>query len=408
MANRRYLVLYAYPPELDGQSLQGHYLLQGLRENGVEAMPCDPENSLQKTWLYKTFKPDVVIGVGFWGDIPRMVLDPMKHGLQPVPWFNADGWIANYQDIFNSLPLMLTTSNWVKSTYIRDGVKPDNIEVMPIGYDPFVFKPKSSSDPEIKSLKEMIGLKSNEKMILTIGGDVTSKGAQEMFKALGKINGKFQNWKYVLKTWESFSARDHGKEENEILDEVGIDRKKIIYLGGKFTPAFMSNLLNACDIYAAPSRLEGFGMIQLEAQACGKPVISINVGGPKDTIVHNKTGFLADVQEEIKLEREWVYKHMGFKKKHQIEFPEPKTFAYRAHTDQLAEYTLQLLTNDSLREKMGQAAAEHAKMHFLYKDVAKKVIDTIEHRIGPLLDKRRQDGIIPMQSQLVYSKADIV
>mgnify|MGYP001611239721 FL=1 len=57
---------------------------------------------------------------------------------------------------------------------------------------------------------------------------------------------------------------------------------------------------------------------------------------------------------------------------------------------------------------MGQAAAEHAKMHFLYKDVAKKVIDTIEHRIGPLLDKRRQDGIIPMQSQLVYSKADIV
>ena len=69
---------------------------------------------------------------------------------------------------------------------------------------------------------------------------------------------------------------------------------------GKYSPEFMASLLNACDIYAAPSRLEGFGMIQVEAMACGKPVISINVGGPKDTIVHEKTGFLVDVESEDK------------------------------------------------------------------------------------------------------------
>ena len=67
----------------------------------------------------------------------------------------------------------------------------------------------------------------------------------------------------------------------------------------------MASLINACDIYCAPSRLEGFGMIQLEAQACGKPVISINVGGPKDIILHEKTGYLVDVEHEIKLESEY-------------------------------------------------------------------------------------------------------
>ena len=37
----------------------------------------------------------------------------------------------------------------------------------------------------------------------------------------------------------------------------------------------MPYLIAACDIYAAPSRLEGFGMPQVEAGACGKPVIGI-------------------------------------------------------------------------------------------------------------------------------------
>ena len=58
----------------------------------------------------------------------------------------------------------------------------------------------------------------------------------------------------------------------------------------------MPYILNAADIYAAPSRLEGFGMIQVEAMSCGIPVISINECGPKETIIHNKTGFLAKVK----------------------------------------------------------------------------------------------------------------
>ena len=45
-------------------------------------------------------------------------------------------------------------------------------------------------------------------------------------------------------------------------------------------------------------------MIQVEAMACGKPVISINKGGPAETIIHGKTGFLAGVAEEVKLNEE--------------------------------------------------------------------------------------------------------
>ena len=375
------LVLYPHPPEPDGVSLQGNYLIKGLRELGNEVMPCDREDNLQKLHTYKSFNPDVVIGIGCWSEFPEVVQSPMNHGLVSVPWFNADGWVANYHERLNSLPLIIATSEWVKATYIRDGVNGDNIRVGHIGYDPGIFHPIPKDDERIKKLRDMLGVQEDEKMIFTAGGDVTSKGAQEMLRAIKKIEKDFPNWKYVLKTYESFSAEDHGLEEEDLMEKLGIDRNRVIYLTGKYSPEFMSLLLNACDVYAAPSRLEGFGMIQVEAMACGKPVISINVGGPRDTIVHEKTGFLVDVNYEVKLDSEWAYPWMGFEDKHKIVFDKPKTFAYRADVDQLANYTLKLLTDDKLREEMGKNAAEHARDKFNYLTTSKKILDLIEENV---------------------------
>ncbi|PIN89542.1 glycosyl transferase family 1 [Candidatus Pacearchaeota archaeon CG10_big_fil_rev_8_21_14_0_10_32_14] len=372
------LLLYPYPVELDGQSLQGHYLAKGLRELGVEVMECDRADNLEKLHAYKSFKPDFVIGIGYWGDTPDVVLSPLKHGLHAVPWFNADGWVANYHNTFNELPLVVTTSRWVKETYKRDGMHANNIEPCSIGYDPSVFFPMEKNDPRVLKVRELLGIQPNEKMIFTAGGDVTSKGAQEMFRAIAKIQDKVPNWKYVLKVNESFSADNHGQEEEDLIESLGLDKNRITYLRGGYSPEFMGVLLNACDVYAAPSRLEGFGMIQLEAQASGKPVISINVGGPRDVIIHEKTGFLADVSYEVKLSKEWVYPWMGFEEKHMVSFPDPKTFAYRADVDQLADFTLRLLTDEELNKKMSLAASQHAKENFHYKVIAQRMLDLIK------------------------------
>ncbi len=371
------LVLYPHPPEPDGVSMQGHYLAKGLEENGVEVLRCDRENNLQKEWSYLSFKPDFVVGVGFWGDFPGLVKDPMSYGMKPVPWFNADAWVANYHKGLEELPLLVVTSNWVKETYIRDGLSGNNIHVCPIGFNPESFHPIEKNDSKVRQLRELLDIKDDEKMILTIGGDVTSKGAQEILRALGEVNKKFPKWKYVMKFWESFSARNHQEEEMKLIKELGLE-EKIIYLVGKYSPEFMGILLNACDVYAAPSRIEGFGMIQLEAMACGKPVVSINVGGPRDTIIDGKTGFLVDVAHEVKLNKEWVYPSMGFSEEKQIEFPFPKTFAYRANIEQLGDRILMLLKDDSLRDEIGKNAAQHALENFHYKKTAKRMIELIE------------------------------
>ena len=53
--------------------------------------------------------------------------------LRPVPWLVADGYVANYQEVLNQLPLILVTSTWVKDIYVRDGIAEDRIEVLPVG-----------------------------------------------------------------------------------------------------------------------------------------------------------------------------------------------------------------------------------------------------------------------------------
>lgn len=385
-------VLYAYPPEPDGLSIQGHLLYRGLKDIGVDVVPCHHSASFQKQWVLSGYKPDVAIGIGCWTYTPDIVLAPQKNNVIPVPWFVADGWVANYQKTLSELPLVFTTSQWVKDTYKRDGVDTANYKVLPIGFDPEEIKPIPRTNPEVQRLREMMGIKPHEKMILTVGGDVTSKGAQEMFKALAEIDKEFKDWKYVCKASESDCAEGHRQEEDALIEELGLDRDKIIYFSGMYSHDFMAYLLSACDIYAAPSRLEGFGMIQMEAEACGRPVISINAGGPVDTIIHGKTGFLAEVGETIQLTEEWAYESMGFEADHKIKFEEPKVFAYRASVSDLVKYTKQLLTDDALREEMGKNAYEHAMANFQYKDVARKALAMIEENVVPLLGRPAQQN----------------
>lgn len=374
------LLLFPYPVEADGVSLQGYLLYKGLLSAGVEVVPCHHRDSLQKEFYLRHFKPDIVIGIGFWGNVPDVLQEPLKWCKNVVPWFNADGWVANYQNEFNQLPLMFTTSNWVKNIYRRDGVDVSKIIPLHIGIDTDNYRPVHNKETNL-ALRRMLGVRDDEILILTMGGDVTSKGAQEMMQALARINTSFKNWRYICKSWPSECSHEWREKEEKLAEELGI-REKVTFIDGEWTPEFMANVLNACDIYAAPSRIEGFGMIQAEAMSCAKPVISINVGGPSEFIIHGKTGFLAKVEKEIQLAEEWTYPSMGYQTKQIVKFDTPKTFGYRANIDDLEYYTKELILNPQLRHEMGQAARQYVLEHLDYRVTAKKMLNVIEEKLG--------------------------
>lgn len=374
------LMLYEYPPPPAGLATQGHLLFRGLNEIGIECLPAHRAANLQKEWLYKCFEPDVAIGVGYWGNIPQLVLHPQKFGVRAIPWLVADGWVANYQAELNSLPIILTTSAWVSENYIRDGVSPDRLMVQPIGCDLQSFGPLPRSHPKVRAVREVLGVADDEKLVLTIGGDGASKGSNEMMKALARIDSEYPKWRYVCKVWNQDRTTKQNDLDMALAEELGI-RDKVSYVDGVCSREFMPYLYNACDIYAGPSRQEGFGMPHVEAQACGKPVLSVDAMGIKETVVHGETGFLAKVGEWISITEGEVNPDDGYPEKRMIKFETPKVVAVRADVDDLAKYALTLLTDDSLVERMGVAARAHVEKEFDYLGVARSVRDLIETRI---------------------------
>jgi len=375
------LVLYEYPPPPAGLATQGDLLYQGLLEIGVDTHAVNLASAEEKEWYYRWFKPDIVVGIGYWGYTPDLVLHPQRHGVQPVPWLVADGYVANYHEVLNALPLILVTSNWVKEVYVRDGIRADNIEVLPVGCNTDLFSPQAKNDKRILAVREALGITADQLMILTVGGDAASKGAQEVMRALASIDRQLPAWRYVCKVWPQPRTKAQNLTDLKLATRLGIETK-VTYLTNMTSHNFMPFLMGACDIYAAPSHLEGFGMPQVEAGACEKPVIGIKAMGMLDTLVHNKTAFLAGIAKEIIVREAILGVESGFADKHTVVFDTPRTVDYRASVPEIAGYLKNLMTDSALREKMGKAAREHVVQHFDYRVVAKQFVEIIRKKFG--------------------------
>jgi len=70
-------------------------------------------------------------------------------------------------------------------------------------------------------------------------------------------------------------------------------KSKKIFFAGKLEPIDLAAYYNMADLLLFPSNTDTFGMVVLEAQACGLPAVVSDEGGPKDIVIDNVTGFVA-------------------------------------------------------------------------------------------------------------------
>ncbi len=104
-------------------------------------------------------------------------------------------------------------------------------------------------------------------------------------------------------------------------------RDRLIYLG--FRPD-VERVLGAANIVVCSSHFEGYGVVNIEAMACGKPVVSTNQGGPAETIIDGETGYLVPPHDPAAL----------------------------------ASRVIQLLREPALRTKLGAAGRQRVEQHF--------------------------------------------
>ena len=184
-----------------------------------------------------------------------------------------------------------------------------NVEVIP---DPLAF--------DIDQVSPL-----TNKRVIAVGRYVYQKGFDLLLQAWKMIEQQHPDWELVI-----YGMGDRTPYE-QLIDKLQIDRTRC-HLNGS-TSDIKAEYLNS-SLFVFSSRFEGFGMVLIEAMACGLPVVSFDCScGPKDIVRNNEDGLLVP----------------------------------SGCVDSLAEAMHQMMSDESLRQKMAKVATKNVQRYKLNK-----------------------------------------
>ena len=159
------------------------------------------------------------------------------------------------------------------------------------GYDQSIFYKKEYNKKEILN---KIGVKQEFKKIVLFSGKLVHiKGIDILLKAAKKYEN--ENTLTII-AGDGILKKDLKKQAKDL------ELKNIIFVGNQ-SQENLNKLYNIADVLAVPSRVEGFGLVAIEALACGTPVVATNQGGMTD-FINEDVGALVDVENDVELEKE--------------------------------------------------------------------------------------------------------
>lgn len=133
------------------------------------------------------------------------------------------------------------------------------------------------------------------------------------------------------------------------VNELGLE-KEVQFLGKQNN---VSDILSMADLMLLMSEKESFGLVLLEAMACGVPGIGTNVGGIPEVLTHDETGYIVELGD----------------------------------VQQAADYAVQLLSNTEKQEQFSKAAIEHVRDCFS----SDKIVNQYEKLYDQVLEEGKRD-----------------
>ncbi|WP_026103729.1 MULTISPECIES: glycosyltransferase [Kamptonema] len=186
----------------------------------------------------------------------------------------------------NSEAKIITCSQWSKAGFIRSGVQPNRIAVVPLGVDTDIYHPLTNE--QRTALRQAFGWQDSF-IFLNIGGCTDRKGIRPLLKAFAAVIERYPHAKLVLKGSELLypSKDDIAQASRAVLSDAEREKvaTRVIYTGTQLSFSQVAQLYQAADVYVSPYLAEGFNLPVLEAAACGLPVICTQ-GGPTDDFTH--------------------------------------------------------------------------------------------------------------------------
>jgi D-inositol-3-phosphate glycosyltransferase len=202
------------------------------------------------------------------------------------------------------------------------GAARDRVEIIAPGVDHAFFSPGNR-----RQARRALALDDEGPLVLFVGRIQPLKGVDVAVRAVAQLEGLgVADARLVIVGGPSGPSGEGELDAiHGLVNELGLS-SRILFVPPQ-PHELLSTYYRAADVCIVPSRSESFGLVALEAAACGTPVIATAVGGLTSLVDHGETGFLVDGGD----------------------------------ADAFASYLAKTLAQPELAQRLGQAAAQRAR-----------------------------------------------
>lgn len=220
--------------------------------------------------------------------VARLTLRPVviyAHGEELTTWGKGGKYKAMCFALRHA-DKVVANSHYTRDTLIAMGVDPTRIRLIHPGVDLERFQPGLDTT----GLREGLGIDADSPLVFAVGRLSRRKGFDRLVEAVARLGAKGVPVHLVL--GGIGEDADYLDQRIQALGATGF-----IHRIGPVAEADLPRWMNACDLFAMPNRdingdTEGFGMVFMEAGACGKPVLGGRAGGVPSAIEDGITGLL--------------------------------------------------------------------------------------------------------------------